>query len=119
MPPAKATPGSEVPPCCTITFDGGQFGGAVDVPVLGAFPGAAALEEGEPGASGPEAAGAPLQFDAIAFGLRRLPFVVVPVGFWREEVVAGVGADCEGGVLAGVWAGEAAPCGSVPTELAD
>jgi hypothetical protein len=65
---------SDVPPCRTITFEGGQLDGEPAVLEFAAFPAAVASEGG--GLPEPELAGATLQLDvpAFFFGCRR--FVV-------------------------------------------
>jgi len=101
--------GSAVPPCRTITFDGGQFVEALGVPAVAAFP--AASEDGAPDelefeAAWPEAAGVLLQFDAVTLFLRRRLFVVD--GFLPAGDVPAVAADGSWEVFDGVDC-EAAP----------
>src|SRR5271169_3239316 len=98
--------GSEVPPCRTITFVGGQFVGALDVAVFGALPVApGSVGAGlEPGPDWP-AAGVLLQLDAVTFFLCGA-FLTVVGRVCPADVCAGGGAedgvgDAAGGFCAG------------------
>src|ERR1019366_4368152 len=101
--------GSEVPPCRTITFDGGQFFGSLEVPGVGVFPVAG-------GSAAPAPAGGPMQ---LAGSTRFLcpGFLLVGGRVEPEEPcpgrAAGGAAEVGSDGVDGFGAGGAAPCSCV------
>src|ERR1700686_578077 len=75
---------SEVPPCCTITLDGGQFVAALPS-VVG---GGAEFEGAEPAAAWPPVAGVLTQLDETTCFLCRLCLPVLG-GVCPEDVFSG------------------------------
>src|ERR1700693_2006243 len=101
--------GSEVPPCCTITFDGGQFVAAFPVVVAGC----AEVEGVEPAVGWPPVAGALTQLGGTDRLLCRV-FLTVLGRVWPGDVFSGAAAGGVGAVggwdvVDGFCAGGAAP----------
>src|ERR1700681_4080429 len=107
--------GSEVPPCRTITFDGGQFFEAFDVPEAGGFPAA--------GESAAELAGVLLQSAGGTLFLRHDFFRGVGWGVPEEPCpaeAAGGAAEIGGSLgVEGDWAGGAAGWSCAAVSVAD
>jgi hypothetical protein len=89
---------SEVPPCRTITLDGGQFVAALSAAVGGG----AEFEEAEPAVASPPVAGVLTQLAEATRFLCR-PFLPVLGGVCPEEVFSG--AVGEGVAVVGGWDG--------------